>query len=354
MFNQYTDPLEQRMTTLEEEEQARTLAARYRMQAAYEELTTPAINFLVKTKPLPWESLESLLFRASAQNHLSGISVLERALMLPENGLMSIKRHLQLSIALGQDSNTLSPVIPTLTSKTTIKLYGQTLPIKHVALTTSRVCPRCLDEFGYGKSYWLLALFPICEIHNCQLIDSCPRCEKPLTGARPSYDYCSCGTQYSKINSTECPEPLHEMSKVLAGKFIQQSTNCGTDYFPNDFLSLDLVDMLELLAFLGALSEDPSATYLGLSRRVVSLRHVNRLYQKSSNALLDWPNGFHKLLATSRSFRSYNETPASVYKSISHITGVIPPGAQRKWCRFILSGIESFLKRRESWSLSSY
>jgi len=117
---------------------------------------------------------------------------------------------------------------------------------------------------------------------------------------------------------------------------------------------MGLPDILELLAFLGALSEDPGTTYLNLSRKVVSLKYAHRLVKKATDALLDWPNGFHRLLASARSFRSYNETQASVYKSISHITGVIPIGSQQRWSNFILSGIESFLSRRDAWGRSSF
>lgn len=344
---------DQQALALREEEEARQLAAQYRMQAAYEKHTTPTINLLIKTLLLPWESLESLLFRAAAMNHLTGIYTLKRSLMLPENGLMSIKRHLQLSIAIGQDLNALSPAVPTLTGRSTVKLYGHTLPSKHLALTTCRVCLDCLNEFSYGKAYWMLAPFSACESHKCLLIDSCPTCDAPLTGGRPSYNCCPCGADLSKLGSTRCSEALYEMSRILVHKFTGQNTPLSSVCYSDEFLSLELLDMLELLTFLGALTNDPGTTFLSLSRRVVNLKHTKRSYIKSTNALLNWPVGFHKLLASSRSFRSYGETPANVYNSISHVTGIIPANAQPKWCRLVLSGIESFLKNRDAWSISS-
>lgn len=350
MTIQHADFFDEQMITFREEEQARILAARYKMQVAYEKATMPTINLLIKTDLLPWESLESLLFRASALNHLPGTSALERSLALPSDGVMSIKRHIQLSLALGQDLNTLSFAIPTSINNSTIRLYGHDFPLKHVSLSTCKICPACLGEFGYGKGYWALAFFSICEIHMCQLIDSCPACEKPLTKARPTYDSCNCGAQHSKVKPARCDEPLIEISKILSAKFTKQNITFNDNYYPDDFLSLELVDILELLAFLGSLSEDPGSTYLSLSRKVVSLKHINRLTKKASHALLDWPNGFHRLLAASRSFKSYNETPASVYQSISHVANVLPGDGRRKWPRLILSGIASFLKRRESWS----
>ncbi len=354
MAYQSSELLDHRLTMLTEEKEARALAANYRMQAEYERLAIPTINLLIKTKLSPWESLESILFRASVLNHLSGISALQRALMLPDDGMMSIKRHLQLSVALGHELRTLSPAIPTLMNKSTLRLYGHLLPSKHVALTSCRVCPRCLEETGYGKSYWSLAAFTVCETHNCPLIDSCPTCDKTLSAVRPAYDQCACGVQYSKIESVSCSGPLHEMSTIIASKFTNQDNNTSASVYPEEVLSMGLLDILELLAFLGALSDDAGATYLNMSRKVVGLKYAHRLTKKATNALLDWPNGFHRLLASARSFRSYNETQATVYKSISHITGVIPIGSQRRWCNFILSGVESFLNKRDAWGHSSF
>lgn len=354
MFYKNAEHVDQQLIILREQNEARKIAAMQRMHAANEVPVPPTINLLIKTKLFPWESLESLLFRVSTLNHLSGISILQRALMLPENGVMSIQRHLQLGVALGQDLRALSPTIPTLMSKSTIRLQGHLLPIKHLALTSSRVCPHCVEELGYGKSYWSLAPFSVCEMHKCMLIDSCSACEKPLSATRPAYDRCSCGARYSKMTSTDCSEQIQEMSSIIATKFTRQPIADGSRFYPDEVLSMELLDVLELLAFLAALSEDPGTTYLDLNRKVVSLKLCHRRCKKATSALLDWPNGFHRLLASTRSFRSYNETAATVYNSISHVIGAIPAGTQRKWCRFILSGVENFLSKRESWSHSFY
>jgi hypothetical protein len=354
MLYKSDEHVDQQLIVLREINEARQLTAMHRMHVANKVPAPPTINLLIKTKLFPWESLESLLFRVSTLNHLSGISILQRALMLPENGVMSIRRHLQLGVALGQDLRAVSSTIPTLMSKSTIRLQGHLLPIKHLALSSCRVCPHCVEELGYGKSYWALAPFSVCEMHKCMLIDSCAACEKPLTATRPAYDRCSCGARYSKMSSTESSEALHEMSRIIAAKFTRQHITNDRHLYPDEFLSMELLDVLELLTFLAALSEDPSTTYLDLNRKIVSLKLCHRRYKKASSALLDWPHGFHRLLAFTRSFRSYNETAATVYNSISHVIGAIPAGTQRKWCRFILSGVESFLSNRESWSHSSY
>jgi hypothetical protein len=345
------DVMEQRDERLEQEAQARQLAAQYRMHLAYEKITTPTISLLMKTKLLPWESLESLLYRASRLNHLTGISNLERALMLPKQGALAQKRHLQLSIALGANLEDFSSAIPTLAQKSNISLYSHLIPAQQLALTSFRVCAQCITEIGYGKSYWTLSPFVVCEIHSCMLIDSCPACDKPLSGARPTYETCGCGNDLSTTHGKPCAEHLSEMSQILVSKFIGQPLESSqASSYPDKFRSLGLRDMLDLLSFLGSISRDPGTTYLNLSRRVVSLRPVYRRFQQATDALMNWPTGFHKLLAASRSFTPSRESLAGVYDGISHISGAALKFLQPESHRLISEGIDSFLRKPSAWS----
>jgi hypothetical protein len=62
-------------------------------------------------------------------------------------------------------------------------------------LTTTRVCPACLDEQeGYDRLYWRLRLILICPRHMLFLIDRCPRCALPIPALRLSLTTCPhCG-----------------------------------------------------------------------------------------------------------------------------------------------------------------
>ncbi|MFL5703203.1 MAG: TniQ family protein [Ktedonobacteraceae bacterium] len=58
-------------------------------------------------------------------------------------------------------------------------------------LTTTRVCPACLDEHdGYDRLYWQLRLVLICPRHALFLIDRCPRCALPIPALRLSLTAC--------------------------------------------------------------------------------------------------------------------------------------------------------------------
>jgi hypothetical protein len=58
-------------------------------------------------------------------------------------------------------------------------------------LTTTKVCPACLDEQeGYDRLYWRLRPILICPRHALFLIDRCPRCALPIPALRISLTTC--------------------------------------------------------------------------------------------------------------------------------------------------------------------
>ncbi len=63
-------------------------------------------------------------------------------------------------------------------------------------LTTTKVCPACLDEQeGYDRLYWRLRPILICPRHRLFLVDRCPRCRLSIPSLRISLTACPhCGT----------------------------------------------------------------------------------------------------------------------------------------------------------------
>ncbi len=63
-------------------------------------------------------------------------------------------------------------------------------------LTTTKVCPACLDEpEGYDRLYWRLRPILICPLHGLFLVGRCPRCGLPIPALRISLAACPhCGT----------------------------------------------------------------------------------------------------------------------------------------------------------------
>lgn len=56
-----------------------------------------------------------------------------------------------------------------------------------------QLCPYCLEGEGHSKAIWDLSLACCCPIHRCLLLDTCPRCSRPIRWGRPHLLSCKCG-----------------------------------------------------------------------------------------------------------------------------------------------------------------
>ena len=81
----------------------------------------------------------------------------------------------------------------------------------HVVRACSAVCPECLAEAPYCRAEWELALYPCCPVHELSLIDTCPRCGRPLGIRRPHVCRCSCGHD---LRRSECGQPSQNAVEV--------------------------------------------------------------------------------------------------------------------------------------------
>lgn len=75
-----------------------------------------------------------------------------------------------------------------------------------------RFCPLCLknDEIPHFHKVWRLAYIPICIIHNCFLVNECPKCNSPIAPYELKWDSnlikCfNCGYDLSKIKPDLIP-----------------------------------------------------------------------------------------------------------------------------------------------------
>ncbi|MGC6583735.1 TniQ family protein [Paenibacillus sp. Dod16] len=62
---------------------------------------------------------------------------------------------------------------------------------------SSQVCPLCLKDHAYQKKVWEIALYKVCHIHHCLLIDHCPYCNLSIKPFRNCINKCDCGFDYS-------------------------------------------------------------------------------------------------------------------------------------------------------------
>lgn len=68
-----------------------------------------------------------------------------------------------------------------------------------------RICPDCLEEIGYCRQAWDMALCVACVHHQRVLIDACPLCTRVLSWNRPAMNLCTCGNLL--VGNTEVGQP---------------------------------------------------------------------------------------------------------------------------------------------------
>jgi hypothetical protein len=76
----------------------------------------------------------------------------------------------------------------------------------------SKICPKCLDEFGQNNKLWDIRFLFLCPIHSCILVTKCPNCGKGLKQYRKKFFYCDCKMDLRQIKTTEI---VHKSSFIF-------------------------------------------------------------------------------------------------------------------------------------------
>lgn len=87
-----------------------------------------------------------------------------------------------------------------------------------LARSFPRICPDCINEFGYCRQAWDLALCVACVRHQRVLIDACSICARALSWNRPTMNACSCGSLW--MENTEVGQPSSD--ELLIAHVIDQ------------------------------------------------------------------------------------------------------------------------------------
>lgn len=315
------------------------------------------VPLLLGTKVRPFENLESILFQAAKTNGMASITPLLRALDMPYRGVLNPKRHAQLGMALLSDDDQLAAAVPTAPSivlpKGSTIYSGHCLRRDQLALTTSRICPICVHESGYGRAWWMLAPFAYCDVHGSKLIDHCPCCAAPLSVARPAYDICSCGAKLSGEPMGQLNAPAQALARLIAARFKNEDDpdDIWESGFPMQNLKpLTLGAILDLVAFFGALSPNPGVVRLRKLKGVVRLDYSATWFERAARILSEWPNGFYAELRCARAFFPKSDSQHVVARSLDHIIQLATGSMRQPELQFVVEQIARFLASPNEWS----
>jgi hypothetical protein len=183
------------------------------------------------------------------------------------------------------------------TCDTDYNFYGAFLNRSIIRPHCPKVCVKCLAESGYCRRVWDCSLVTVCPIHECLLLDTCPKCKRRLKALRNRLSVCVCGCDWSELQ----PDLRREHEIAVSRRIYQLCDLLSLDHHSKERLnplqSLALQDFVIVLMFIAGLECEMSwAT--GRPSKSIKLwndelhTYITAAYQVFEN----WPHNFHQFL----------------------------------------------------------
>jgi len=160
-----------------------------------------------------------------------------------------------------------------------------------------KVCVKCLNESGYCRRVWDCSLVTVCPIHECLLIDTCPKCKRRLKAIRNRLSVCVCGCDWSELQ----PDLRREHEIAVSRRIYQICGLLPLDHHSKELLNplqrLALQDFVIVLTFIAGLESEMSwAT--GRPSKSIKLRNedLHTCITKAYQVFRNWPHNFHQFL----------------------------------------------------------
>ena len=340
------------------EERLRAQRTRDQARRVINKMMMPEIDLLVRVAPRPWESLESFAYRAVDLNGLQSLSEIASALRWKPGRALSLERCHQLMNSLGEGYTQLEPMIPTEIDRKTVLLGGHRLKRGLLALTTSRLCPDCVEQHGYGKAYWSLAPLAACEEHGTYLVDCCAcNPDAPLSTTRPGYMQCACGADLRYQPRRHTSSAAQSLAFEIARRY---KTDVGTEQDDHESNSsmlppeTTLSELLDLTTFLGSVNPDYANMNLDRTRPVVKLSHVSKRFELAAQALACWPTGVFPLLRFA--YSQQREAPYSsrtAYQALQPVMHAAERWLSSHMYKWFAEAVAAFIQTPSAWKSHS-
>lgn len=340
------------------QERLRAQRTRDHARRVINKMMMPEVNLLVRVAPQPWESLESFAYRAVDLNGLSSLSEVALALRWKPGRALSLERCRQLMNSLGEGYTQLEPMIPAEVDRKTVLLDGHRFQRGQLALTTSRLCPDCVEQYGYGKAYWSLAPLAVCEEHGIYLVDSCAcNTNTLLSTTRPGYMQCACGANLRDQPRRRASSAAQNLALEIAQRY---KTAIGTKQVglqrnssmlpPETTLS----EILDLATFLGSVNPDYAKMNLDRTRPVVRLSHVSKRFELAAQALACWPTGVFPLLRFAYSHqREAPYSPRTAYRALQPVMLAAERWLSARMYKWFAEAVAAFIQTPSAWKARS-
>lgn len=171
-------------------------------------------------------------------------------------------------------------------------------------LESPRICPECINQFGFIEAHFDLSVMIACPIHRKQLLSLCRRCNKSLSWYRPGLLECDCGASLREPQSIVASQETLDVLDIVRRKVLRLSIpNQYSSGIPVAYLApLRLCALLFLIDDLG----------LRQSSRVTNIDDYDRIVPFASHLLAHWPSNYLRNLEQEVSRDLFNRR-ASAY-----------------------------------------
>lgn len=175
-------------------------------------------------------------------------------------------------------------------------IFGQ--PVRHhfVVRQHPKICPGCLDEKLYCRKIWELSPVTACPIHQCLLLQDCPKCGQTINWSRPKINLCQCNYDFREFEIS-----VLEQTELRLTEFLHKQLGLPCSFekkiFKYPLSDLALNDVLTVLFFAAAhFAEMPDYTGVSLSK-TKSCRELHKVLCRAVEVFDYWAKSYYEFIS---------------------------------------------------------
>jgi hypothetical protein len=185
-------------------------------------------------------------------------------------------------------------------------------------LRADAICPACLTESVYIRSFWEHAYVTACPQHRTVLIDRCPSCNDWLHPSRDRIEQCGCGQDLRTATTQAATNEQLWLSALLISEGV---SSAGIQPKLRHVSSLALSELVKLLC----LHADPQAVAPRRnSASPATVQEAVEFLRPLPTLLANWPQGFeqhirHRIEAGNQEARTLNSLLGRWYQQLKKV-----------------------------------
>lgn len=178
-------------------------------------------------------------------------------------------------------------------------IFGQSVPSYVIRVWEPKICQACIRESEYCRKVWDLIPITACPIHNCLLLDKCPKCQKRLSWVRGSIGRCPlpCGyywhdaeLQFVGDSELAVARQVYKLCGLSCGNTTSNEALSTTPLF-----QLTLENLTRSLLFIASQFHGVIDTK-GKRFSFLTNGEIHNLLRKASLVFANWPDSYFSFL----------------------------------------------------------